>query len=340
MSSPKERAFVSAIGSRADVRMFLVFGQDESAIADIADQLAAQLGSAERIDLDSDRIRNDAALLADEASSLSLFGDRRYVRLNFRREEGLAAVENLLALEGDCNLVIATAGNLAKTSKLRKLAESHARAMTYICYMPEEGDAASAVMAHAATQGLKLDRALATRIARYTGQDRKLAASEVEKLALYYDASPERPAQVDVTAFEALSAETGEEDIGSLVNQVMGGELRALGQELADARDMGIDAIRVIRALQRRVTLLASLRAKVDRGSNPAVVVKATRSIFWKDADAFVRQLSRWPAQRLVGLNSHLLELEARLMSVKEGLGSVILEEELVRIARAAARRS
>lgn len=339
MSSPKERAFISAISARTDIRLFLVFGQDESAIADIAAQLAAQLEGAERIDLDSDRIRNDPALLADEASSLSLFGDKRYVRLNFRREEGLAAVENLLALESDCNPVIAVAGNLPKTSKLRKLAESHKRAMAHICYMPEEGDAASAVMAHAATQGLKLDRALATRIARYTGQDRKLAASEVEKLALYYDASPERPSQVEVTAFEALSAETGEDDIGSLVNQVMGGELRAMGQELSNARDMGIDAIRIIRALQRRVTLLASLRAKVDRGSNPAVVVKATRSIFWKDADAFVRQLSRWPAPRLSGLNGHLLEVEAKLMSVKEGLGSVILEEELVRIARAAARR-
>ena len=102
---------------------------------------------------------------------------------------------------------------------------------------------------------------------------------------------------------------------------------------------MGIDAIRIIRALQRRVTLLATLRAKVDKGSNPGAVVKATRSIFWKDADAFVKQLGRWPSVRLAGLNGHLIEIEGKLMSVKEGLGGVILEEELVRIARAAARR-
>jgi DNA polymerase III subunit delta len=339
MSSAKERSFVSAITARPDIRLFFIFGQDESAIADIAAQMAAQLGGAERIDLDSDRIRNDPALLADEASSLSLFGDKRYVRLNFRREEGLAAVENLLALEGDANPVIATAGNLTKASKLRKLAEGHARAMAHICYLPEEGDAAAAIMAHAATVGLKLNRSLAARIARYTGQDRKLAQAEVEKLSLYYDASPQRPATVEVAAFEALSAETGEENVSGLVNQVMGGELRAVGRELAVARDMGVDAIRIVRALQRRVALLASLRSKVDGGSNPGAVVKATRSIFWKEADDFVRQLGRWPSTRLAGLNGHLLEVEAKLMSVKEGLGSVILEEELIRIARAAARR-
>ena len=339
MSNPKERAFIGAVAARPDIRFFLVFGQDESAIADIAAQMATQLGRAERIDLDSDRIRNDPALLADEASALSLFGDKRYVRLNFRREEGLAAVENLLDLENGANPVIATAGNLTKASKLRKLAESHSRAMAHICYMPEEGTAAASVMAYAATLGLKLDRSLGARIARYTGQDRKLAQAELEKLALYYDAAPERPAKVEVAAFEALSAETGEENVGGLVNQVMGGELRALGRELASARDMGVDAIRIVRALQRRVALLSSLRAKVDAGSNAGAVVKATRSIFFKEADDFVKQLSRWPSARLAGLNGHLLEVEAKLMSVKDGLGSVILEEELIRIARAAARR-
>ncbi len=339
MSSAKERSFINAVSGRPDIRLFFIFGQDESAITDIAAQMTALLAGSERIDIDSDRIRNDPALLADEASALSLFGDKRHVRLNFRREEGLAAVENLLALEGDANPVIATAGNLTKASKLRKLAEGHPRAMAHICYLPEEGDAAAAVMAFAATTGLKIDRPLAARIARYTGQDRKLAQAEIEKLSLYYDSSPQRPATVQVPVFEALSAETGEENINGLVNQVMGGDLRGTGRELADARDMGVDAIRIIRAFQRRVTMLAAMRAKVDNGANPGAVVKATRSVFWKDAEHYVQQLSRWPSARLAGLNGHLLEVESKLMHVRDGLGTTILEEELVRIARAAARR-
>ncbi len=339
MSNPKERSFINAVSARPDIRLFFIFGQDESAITDIAAKMTAQLAGSERIDIDSDRIRNDPALLADEASALSLFGDKRHVRLNFRREEGLAAVENLVALEGDANPVIATAGNLTKASKLRKLAEGHPRAMAHICYLPEESDAAAAVMAFAATTGLKIDRPLAARIARYTGQDRKLAQAEIEKLSLYYDSSPQRPATVEVPVFEALSAETGEENINGLVNQVMGGDLRGTGRELADARDMGVDAIRIIRAFQRRVTMLAAMRAKVDNGANPGAVVKATRSVFWKDAEYYVQQLSRWPSARLAGLNDHLLEVESKLMHVRDGLGTTILEEELVRIARAAARR-
>lgn len=338
-NNPKERAFIGSITSRPDIRLFLVFGQDESAIADIADGLAAQLpADAERIDLDSDRIRNDPALLADEASSLSLFGGARYIRLNFRREEGLAAVENLLDLD-DGSVVIATAGNLAKTSKLRKLAEASKRAATHICYVPNEGEAAAAIMAAAAAEGLKLDRALAARISRYTGQDRKLAAMEIEKLALYHDSSPERPMTVSLEAFEALSAETGEENIGGLIHQVMGGNLRGLGIELKQAREMGMDGIRIVRAMQRRVSLLAGLRAKADKGGSVSSIVEGTRAIFFKERDEFVRQLGRWPSPRLAALNGHLLDVEAKLMSVKEGMGAIILEQELTRITRAAARR-
>jgi hypothetical protein len=43
---------------------------------------------------------------------------------------------------------------------------------------------------------------------------------------------------------------------------------------------------------------------------------------------------------RLAGLNSHLLEVESKLMHVRDGLADTILEEELVRIARAASRRA
>jgi DNA polymerase III subunit delta len=334
-----ESDMIAAVNMRSDIRMFFIFGQDESAISDIAAQMSGALGSnAERIDLDSDQIRKDPALLADEANSLSLFGEARYIRLTMRRDEGLPAFQNLLDVENGGCPVIATAGDLKKTSKLRKLVESSKRVMTHICYTPDEGSAASLIMKLAGTLGLRLERALALRIARYTGQDRKLAALEVEKLALYYDAAPDRPATVDAAAFEALSAETGEENVQALVNKVMSGDIRALGTELIVSRQMGVDSIRILRALQRRAVLLAGLRVQVNANVSPADVVGKTRSIFWKERSDFIDQIGRWQSARLAGLNGHLLDLERHLMSVKAELGTVILEQELTKIARAAAR--
>jgi DNA polymerase III subunit delta len=336
---PSEGDFIGSINAQTDIRLFLIYGPDESTVADMAAQMAAKLGSdAERIDLDSDKIRNDPALLIDEACSLSLFGGNRYIRLHMRRDEGHAAIENLLsAANGGCP-VIASAGDLKKTSKLVKLADASKWAKTHICYVPEEGNAANTIMTLAGTMGLRLERALALRIARYTGQDRKLAAAEIEKLALYYDAAPDRPAKVEIAAFEALSAETGEENVQDLVNQVMSGNLKKLGTEITISRQMGVDAIRVIRAMQRRAVMLAGLRAQVNANTSPADVVAKTRSIFWKERGDFTDQLGRWQLARLARLNGHLLDVEQRLMSVKAELGVVILEQELTKIARAAAR--
>jgi DNA polymerase III subunit delta len=318
----RETDFVAAIKARPDVRLFFIFGQDDSTIAGIADAMSKKMGpEAERIDIESDKLRSDPALLADEAASTSLFGDTRYIRLNFRREEGVDAIENLLNAE-----------------QAGKLVEGSARAMTYICYPPTEAEATDQVLAMAQASGLKLDRALAAQIARYTGQDRRLAASEVEKLALYHDASPERSVLVEAAAFTALAAETSEEDVQSLVNQVMGGEVRALGRQLTEARTLGIEPIRIVRSLQRRAALLAGLRAKVDGGANPGALVRATKSIFWKEQDEHARQLQRWTSPRLAGLMGHLLDLEKRLMALGGELGPVLLEEELARISRAAAR--
>ncbi len=333
-----EAEFIGSAEARADIRLFLVFGPDESAVAEIAAKMCSSFAEdAERIDIDSDQLRKDPALLADEAGSLSLFGGARFIRLTIRREEGLEAIENLLAQERDGNPVIASAGDLKKTSKIRKLAESHPRALTHICYVPDEGKMAPLVARMAQEAGLSIDRSMAMRIAQATGQDRRLAAIEIEKLALYYDAASGNAKTVEPEDFEALCAENDEENIGMLVNRVLGGDMRMLGSELASVRQTGIDAIRIIRALQRRIAMLMGLRGKVDAGQSPDNVVNSP-AIFWKEKPAIKTQLMRWPSARLARLNGHILETEKRLMQVKAELGGVILEEELTRIARAAAR--
>ncbi len=334
----REKDFIAAIDTRRDIRLFFIFGQDESAIASIAGAMAARLQDSEAVEIDSAKLRSDPALLSDEAASQSLFGGARHIRLTFARDEGLDAVANLLSAEQAGNPVIATAGDLKKTSKLRALVEKSPRALSYICYPPSEADAIAQAVAMAGGLGLRLDRTLAAQIVHYTGQDRRLAAMELEKLSLYYDAAPDRMATVERSALTALAAETAEEDISALINQIMNGEVKLLARTICEARAVGIEAIRIIRSLQRRVAMLTGIRARVENGADAEAAVGNNRSIFWKERDVFTRQVRQWSATRLAGLNGHLLELEARLMAAGGDLTETMLEQELVRIARAAAR--
>jgi DNA polymerase III subunit delta len=72
-----EKAF-DAQGS--SVRATLLYGPDEAGSRALLQRLVRAMGpGAEKIDLDGATLKADPARLSDEAASLSLFGDKRYI---------------------------------------------------------------------------------------------------------------------------------------------------------------------------------------------------------------------------------------------------------------------
>lgn len=87
---------------------------------------------------------------------------------------------------------------------------------------PDLPSVTASVRTMADAAGLRLNGDIAERIARAAGLDVRLARSEVEKLALYLDASPAAPRNADAEALEAIGATTEEDGFAALVNAVLG----------------------------------------------------------------------------------------------------------------------
>ncbi|MDB5685328.1 MAG: holA [Sphingomonas bacterium] len=321
------------------VRLFLLYGPDEATSRDLSGRLAKALGAdAERTDLTGAALKADPARLADEAASISLFGGRRYIRVESAGDDVLAAVEALMEAPAAGNPVAIIAGALRKDSKLVKLAESHPAALALNSYMPEGQAADRLAMTIGRDLGLTLRPDVAHRIAVGTGADRALMARELEKLALYVDAAPDRPAELDHAALDALSAEVDEGDLGPLVDAVLGGRPKDLDQELARLGASGVAPIPILRALLRRLHLLADIRSAVAGGNSvEAAVESAGRAVFWKDKPAISSQVARWQPQAIDRAVHRLLEAE-RAVKRSGAIGTVAVTEELLAIARAAAR--
>jgi DNA polymerase-3 subunit delta len=249
-------------GAGAEHRLYLLYGPDESSSRDLASRLARALGTeAERIDLDGATLKSDPARLADEAASISLFGGRRFLRVEPAGDESVEAVEALLSATAAGNPVVMIAGTLRKDSKLVKLALAHPAILAFASYAPEGGDADRLATAMARDAGLRVRPDVARRLASATGGDRALLAREIDKLALYLDAAPDRPRDLDHEALDALGAAIEEGDLSRLVEAVMGGDPAAADAELARLGGEGIEGIPILRALLRRLHLLAPLRA-------------------------------------------------------------------------------
>ena len=208
-------------------------------------------------------------------------------------------------------------------------------------YPPDMRSVASAVRTMADSAGLRIGGDIAERIARAANLDTRIAQSEVTKLALYLDASPESPRGADAAALDAIGARTDEEDFAALVNAVLGGEVLRIPGEIRRMRELALNPVGLLLAFERRTAQLAGLAARLGSRADIAATLKqesAARRIFWKDERDLAVQLRRWRGKRLERLVKRLTALHANLLTNSQN-AELLLARELAEIARAAARR-
>jgi len=324
----------------ARFRFFLLYGPDEAGSIALSRRLERAMGAdAERIDLDAATLKADPSRLADEAASISLFGGKRWIRIQPAGDEILAAVEGLLNADVAGNPVVAIAGALRPTSGLVKLALASKAALAHQSYEPKLKDILQIADALAREAGLRLSRDVSRALVTACNNDRSIMAQEIEKLALYLDAAPDRPTEATEADFAAISAENVEGEFSKVVDGVMGGHPDRAAAELGRLAQSGSSAIPILRSLFKRATLLMSLRREVETGRDPADVVEARgKAIFWKEKPAITDQAGRWTSARLATLADRILQTE-RALKASGSAGEILAEAELITISRAATRR-
>lgn len=316
-------------------RLYLFHGPDEAGAAELAERLARALGpEAERVDLDMKALREQPGRLADEAASLSLFGGARYVRLTGVEEAALEAVTLLLGAERAGNPVIAIGPGLKASGKLVKAAIAAPAAMAFACYVPEGIDATRLATTVAREHGLRLTGDVPQRLAAATGGDRAILAREIEKLALYLDAAPDRPRDADGEALDAVGADLGDTELFHAIDAVLDGRVAEIGSELAGLGDG--TAVPLMRQLSRRLMTLAELRGDMDKGASVDEVLEKHR-VFFREKAATGRALRRWNAAQIARAIDRVRATERALMH-SSSAGEVLADAECTAIARAAAR--
>ena len=336
------KASKASVGRSVDqpdprVRFYLFYGPDESQARALGARTVAALG-ASKLAINAGDIKANPGLLAAEASAMSLFGEKRAIWIEPAGDDIAEGVETLFQSSVE-SPTVAIGRALRRTSALVKLAENSPLALAYAAYLPEGQDAERLVMDLGRTLGLKISPPVAARIADSSGGDQAIVSQELRKLALYVDASPHTPRELDHQAVDAVGADTNEGDFLKLADLALRGEMPALGEELARLPAAGTEAIPVVRSLQRRLLMLAPIRARVERGERvDAVMASAGRSLFWKDKPLVEAMLKQWTAEDLAKAAERAGALERELMfsdaPQREALG-----EELIAISRKARRR-
>ena len=187
--------------------------------------------------------------------------------------------------------------------------------------------------------GLRSSPDVAQRIGSAANSNQAIAAQEIEKFALFLGASPGELIELDHLTIDLLGADSAESDLMKLGDLALAGKMEELLDELARMPHGGGEAIPALRALQRRLLMIAPLRARVERGErSDAVMASMGKALFWKDKPLIQRLLTNWSAARIAEAASRVTALERQL--IFSGVDAeAACGETMVTLARAGTRR-
>ncbi|KWV91535.1 DNA polymerase III subunit delta [Erythrobacter sp. YT30] len=332
--------------SAAQANIFFFCGPDEAGASAAANSIVEAMPEpGERVELSGGDLKSDPARLGDEARSASLFGDKRHIWVRASGDEAHDALKTLIetgeAGAGDAAPVIVVATSATDKSRTAKLLEKRGDALVAMFYPPDLRAVSVSVRAMADSAGLRLGGDLAERIARAAGLDVRLAQSEIDKLALYCGADPLEPKTASIEDYAEIGAATEEDGFQPVVNAVLGGELPKISREIRRMRELGLNPVGLLLALERRAAQLMQIAAKLGpRGSldNLSKGEKAQLGIFWKEERDIRQQLTRWHQKKLERLIPRLVTLHRSLLANSQS-ADLLLMQDLTEIARFAARR-
>ena len=322
------------------VRVYYFCGADEAGAGDAAARVTLRLGEAELVEFTGADLKRDPVRLADEARSTSLFGDKRVIRVAMAGDEALDAIAGLIADTVPGWPVLIVASGATDKSRVAKLLTDRDDALVAIFYPPDLKTVAEAVRNTADAVGLRLTGPLAEQIALAAGLDTRVARSEIEKLGLYLDASPEAPKTVAGKDLAAIGTQAGDDSMAPIVNATLGGSADRLKHELPRLVSGDINPVGLLLAFERRAVQLAQLAARLGPGGNVNTFLEheaQAKRIFFKDKPDLMLQLHKWRGARLDRLLRRLASLHRAMLTDSVG-AQLRLQHALAEIARAAAR--
>jgi DNA polymerase-3 subunit delta len=311
-------------------RCYLFYGSDEAGSRALAAKFIASLGSAtERREVQPSHIKAEPSLLLDEVAARSLFGAARCVYLDGVGEECLPAIELVLGASIAGDPVILIAGALKKESRLLQCLARSGHARTTVSHALDGHDFQRLAIQIGLAKGLRIEEDLARTLVDATAGDRAILERELEKLALYADASAGQPQAATELLWGEVSASNSDVDVDAIVDALCSGSARDLEAGLSRLANHDAELIPLVRALLRRLMIMVTIRVEVERGTPlRSAIERAGRSLFWKDRSKVAQDLRCWSSGRLDAALTRFSKVERELKS-GQGAGAVLLHQAI-----------
>lgn len=312
MAAVKPEAFESLTG--AEIRKFdgtLLFGPNWELVqrlrTGVVRTLAGDHSDTEIVKLSNADLESQPGRLLEELQGISLFGGFKVVLVE---ASGTGALKECVSACSvgwrDCFLLV-TAGDLKKSSPVRKEFEASPDLAAVICYEQSASQLASVVASSLSAAGVHASMEVCQAVVQAVAGNAALLESEVAKLVDYAGSSD----ALSVEDVEAVCALNRSSTVDRIIDLVFTGQVDAALSGLRELRSEGSGAAGVLIALTNHFIMLSEMVA-LSGGRRVEAVVKEWRPpVFWKRQDVVGDEVRRLAGADVAALGSAIAAANA-----------------------------
>ncbi len=339
MALVKPRAFVQSFNSgRGRFNGGLLFGMNWELLSRLKSQTIKAFGSsfpdAEIVRFSDSDLSVDPGRLLEELQSISMFGREKLVVVDATTASVHKALIGAISVGWRGCSLLATAGDLKKSSPLRKEFEASPELVTAICYEQSRAELVELAQTRLQEHSVTADRGTLEFIVDAVEGNAALLEPELAKIVCFVGPG----GVVDFSLAQQIVAGNDAGSVDNAIDAALGGRVEAAVQAIGALRFQGQNPSSFLITMTNHCTLLLDLAVAVQGGRRAAATVREWRPpIFFKRHDALISQLETLDIVNLKTLLEQLRVANAEVR-LKPDLGWAVAER--FSVAAASMQRS
>ena len=241
--------------------------------------------------ISSEKIKEDKAILVDEFYSISMLGGRRLIMIKDCDVHTLGALKNLLAdpqygRKSD-NFILIQAGDLDKSSALRKLVEESQFLMAIPCYEEDVASLRKSISEIFAGNEIIAENEIINLIIKNYGKDRNLITNEINKIKNYLGEDK----NLSLETFKKLVSLKNDDNLQDFAVQFASKNYEWCFLQAERALDGGNESIMLVRNLINYFSKLYNAKILIERSGKGIDEAVKSAQIFYKIEADFRKNL-------------------------------------------------
>lgn len=245
---------------------------------------------SEIVRLSSADVESQPGRLLEELQSMSLFGGFKIVVIEATGSGVQKELISALSLGWSGAFLVAIAGDLKKSSPMRKEFEASPGLLAVVCYEQSAGELAGVARQLLAASGIQASVEVCSAVVDAVAGNAALLETEVSKLVSFVGEG----STLSLEDVEVACALNRSSTLDSVLDSALTGQVARALAGLRDLRSEGASATSTLVGLTNHLLLLVEMAAAAGGGRRAEAVVKQWKPpVFWKRQDAMIDQVRR-----------------------------------------------